>query len=142
GFVRPQHREIAAGLAPGDREVLAHREAAKDAAPLRDQRDAERRDGLGCVAGHPAAVDGDRAVPGWKQADGHVHRRGLAGAVASEQTEEASLAEAQRHAVEHVAVAVECIDLLEREGVVRQGAYYTVTGGRIGACSARTRTGG
>ena len=29
--------EIAAGLAPGHREVLAHGEAAKDAAPLRDR---------------------------------------------------------------------------------------------------------
>src|SRR5262249_832634 len=130
------------GLAPGHREVLAHGEAAKDAAPLRDQRDAERRDGLGRIAGHPAAVDGDRAMPGRKQADRHVHRRGLAGALASERTEEAAPPQAQRPAVEHVAGAVECIDLLEREGVVRQGAYYTVTGGRIGACSARTRTGG
>jgi len=36
--------------------------------------------------------------------------------------------------MEHVAVAVEGIDFLEREGVVRQGAYYTVLGGRIVPC--------
>src|SRR5262249_26804717 len=119
---RPEHGHSALRLAPGHGEVFADGEATKHAAALRDQGHPERRDGLGRPAGDGAAVDADRAAAGREQADRDVHRGRLAGAVASEQAQQPPLAQTQRHAVQHVAVAVEGVDLVERERVVRHGA--------------------
>ena len=50
-----------------------------------------------------------------QQAHGDVMQVDLAGAVAAEQAEQARLAERERHVVQHVAVAVEGVDVAERE---------------------------
>src|SRR2546425_5809897 len=107
------------------RSVLAHGETAEDAPPLRHQRHAERRDGLRCAPGDGSTVDGDSASSGRQQTDRHVHRGRFAGAVASEQPEQTPFTETEGDAVQHVAVAVEGVDLVQRERGRRQGAHYT-----------------
>ena len=52
---------------------------------------------------------------GRQQADGDVHAGRLAGAVAAEEAEQPALAERKRDPVQHVAVAVEGVDVDEGE---------------------------
>src|SRR5437899_1490832 len=87
--------------------------------------EAERRDGLGCAPGDGSTVDGDGASSGRQQTDRHVHRGRFAGAVASEQPEQTPFTETEGHPVQHVAVAVEGVDLVQRERGRRQGGHYT-----------------
>src|SRR2546428_1600806 len=129
---RPQQWQASARLPGSHAQILSNRQAAKHAAPLRHERHALRGDELGGASGDRAAVDRDLAVARREQADGDVHRGGLAGPVAAEQAEQPARAQAQGHAVQHVAIAVEGVDLAQHERVIRQGAQYTASGGRIG----------
>src|SRR5437867_203114 len=130
GVERPQHRQITARPASGHREILAHGEAPKDAAALGHERDAVGGYRLRGAPGDGPAVDRHHAVSRRQQAHDDVQRRRLARTVAAEQAEQAALGEPQRHAVEHVAVAVERVDLAQHERVTRQDRSPACAGGR------------
>ena len=91
GLLGPEHLSRL-GRARGDDEVLAHSEALEDAPALRHQGDALRGDLFGRQARHGRAEHLDRARAGRQQADGDIHARGLAGAVAADETEHAAFA--------------------------------------------------
>ena len=109
---RPR-RVLAVGvrLARGDHQVLAHGQALEDAAALRHQRHAARRDHLRRQAGDRLAEHHDLAAARRQQAHGDVHAGRFAGAVAAEQAEHARLAELERDVLQHVAVAVIGVDV-------------------------------
>src|SRR5438094_941350 len=130
GVERPQHRQVTARPASGHREILAHGEALEDPAALGHERDAVGGDRLRGAPGDGPAVDRHHAVSRRQQAHDDVQRRRLARAVAAEQAEQAALGEPQRHAVEHVAVAVERVDLAQHERVTRQDRSPACAGGR------------
>src|SRR5438876_514678 len=130
GVERPQHRQITARPASGHREILAHGEAPKDTAALGHERDAVGGDRLRGAPGDGPAVDRHHAVSRRQQAHDDVQRRRLARTVAAEQAEQAALGEPQRHAVEHVAVGVERVDLAQHERVTRQDRSPACAGGR------------
>jgi hypothetical protein len=79
----------------GHREVLAHGQTPEHAAVLGHRRNPMGGDHLGGAPAHSASEHGDRAVPGWEEAEGHAHRRRLAGAVAPEHAEQPALAQPQ-----------------------------------------------
>src|SRR5581483_3951718 len=90
----------------GDREVLLHRERAKDLALLRHEADAEpsaamRRQALDRLAGIADAA----AMPGGVAHDGREQGR-FADAVAAEHGERAARREVERQALEHDGAAI------------------------------------
>ena len=101
-------------------QVLAHRERAEHAPALRDQADALARDHVGRETGDGFAVQADRAAPRLEKAHDGRHAGGLAGAVASEQAEQPARLQRERHAVQHVAVAVIGVEVGDRERFSRQ----------------------
>ena len=76
--------------------------------------------GSGGSARHRRAEHFDRAAAWRQQPDGDVHAGRLAGAVAAEQPEQAALAEFERHPLQHMAVAVIGVDVVELERAIRQ----------------------
>src|SRR5262249_59927778 len=99
----------------GDRQVLTHREALEHAATLRYQRNAQRRNLLRRQTCNRGTEYLDLASAPGQQADGDVHARRFARAVATNETEHAPLARGKSHPLQHMAVAVEGIDALEAE---------------------------
>jgi len=85
-------------------------EVPEDTPPLRHQRDALSGDllGLHTCLGHAEHLD--RARAGRQQADGHIHARGLARAVAADETEHTAFASRERYALQHMAISVVGMD--------------------------------
>jgi hypothetical protein len=91
-------------------QVLADREIAEDAPLFRDVPDPLARDTVGRQPGQVAAPQNDAPRPRRNQSDDALERRRLAGAVASEETDDLTLADVEREVEEDVAIAVVGVD--------------------------------
>ena len=105
----------ASRLARRHHEIFAHRQALEDAAALRHQRHAARRDLLRRQPRHRGAEHLDRAMARRQQTHRDIHAGRFAGAVAPQQAEQPAFAERERHLVQHMAVAVIGVDVAERQ---------------------------
>src|SRR5947208_7209341 len=110
------------GGAPSFRhpQVLPHRQRGEDAPALRHEADAFARDRLRREPGDRLAEQADRAFARRQEADDRAHAGGLAGAVPAEQRENSPRSYRKRDAMQHVAVAVERVDPLQRESLSGQ----------------------
>ena len=105
----------ARALALGDGEVLARGEVGEDAARLGDQGDAALADLVGIQPGDVAALVENLALLRRREAGDAAQRRGLAGAVATEERDDLAFGHAQRQAVKDVAEAVVGVDAFDFE---------------------------
>jgi len=96
-------------------EILEHRQQAEDPSLLRHPRDAEPGQPVGRHARQVAPVEGDAAGRPAHHPHDRLERRRLAHAVAAEQADHLTRAHLDRHAVEHVRLAVVGVDVLEDE---------------------------
>src|SRR5437763_2989922 len=102
----------AAVAAAGDLEVLEDAEVRENPAALRDETDAEPRDGLGGPARELRTPIDDAPAARRHDARDRGERRGLARAVAAEERDELAREDVERHPVEHVALPVEGVHAL------------------------------
>ena len=96
----------------GHHQVLANAQVGEDAAPLRHVADPLARDHVRRGAGAGDAAHPDGAPRGAHVAEQRAHQGGLAHAVAAEQADRLAGVDGQAHAVEHVALAVEDVQVL------------------------------
>jgi hypothetical protein len=114
----PPDSDPAAYLA-GNEEVFAHGQGREDASSLRHQAHALARDRLGGEARYGLAIETDLTRARRQEADDGMHAGGLARAVAAEERQDAPGMQRERHAVQHVAFAVQHIDSFDRQCFIR-----------------------
>src|SRR5690606_18629299 len=102
---------------PGDSEVLFHRQALDDAAILGDELDAGagRLEALHLVDRLAVQPDGAGMQAGIVDAGDGAQGRGLAGAVAAEQSQDLAVADVEGYTLHDVALAVIGVDVLDGE---------------------------
>src|SRR6266540_546038 len=101
--------------ARGQLEVLLDGEAAEDPAPARDEGDPEPRNRMRPRAPHVPFAHADDAGARPREPDDAPHQRRLSRAVAAEQRDDLAGGDPQRHALEHVARAVERVQPVDVE---------------------------
>src|SRR5262249_44193514 len=100
----------------GQQEVLAYGERREDPASLRHEGDASPRDAVRRPALNRLPLDPDPALAGRSEPHHAANQRGLAGAVAPEEGDDLTRADAERHAVQDVAVPVVGVDAVDVQG--------------------------
>src|SRR5437867_3412190 len=110
----PARLLLAALLA--EQQVLVHRELGKDVAVLRHVADAAVRDLVSLLAQQLLASPLDRALR-LDQAHDGLYRGRAAGAVAPEQRNDLAGLHFEVHAMQHMALAVEGVDVVELQHV-------------------------
>ena len=125
----PVHAVAGLALQPAEFEILLDAHAGEQAAALRHIADAEPRDSAptNCPISSLSA-ELDRSVRGRRDADQRLEQRRLAGAVAAQQRDDLVLVQREVDVVEDVALAVERIDIVDRQQRVDAG------GGLARAC--------
>src|SRR5436190_10267569 len=107
----PGRRAVARRLTR-DREVLAHAQVGEDAAVLRHPAEAETADAVRRQRRDVGAAKDDAATPARHQSHDRLHRRRLAGAVATDQRDAFAGADAERDAEEHLRLAIPGLERL------------------------------
>lgn len=97
-------------------DVLFHRQLAEYRRLLRQVGQAQYGAAVDRQAGDVGAVDVDRAGIRRHQADDHVERRGLAGAVRAQQADHFTAFDLQRHVAHHQALAIAFLQALDDQG--------------------------
>ena len=96
-------------------QVLQHRERGKDPPTLRDEAHPHLDGAKRRQAGHVAALEDHPPLARRGESDESADEGGLSHAVAPEDGHHLALRHAERHAVQHVALAVVAVDLLDRQ---------------------------
>src|SRR5262249_52221704 len=115
-------------------EVLAHRQARKNAALLRHETEAEPRHRIGRQRRDIAVAVANAAGARLEIAHDGEDGRGLARAVAAEQADHLALPHRERDPVQDVAVAVIGVDVLE----IKHWSIFRKSGYRFSAENATT----
>src|SRR5207248_9622884 len=109
------HRPVRADQVTAQVEVLLDSEDVEDAASLRHMADAHGHDAVCAETDKALAVAGDRPAARSQQPRDRAQRRGLAGAVATEDGHDLPRVRLQRDALEGLDVAVEDVQVTNLE---------------------------
>ena len=117
-----QPRAVGGGTR-GQPQILADLEVGKDLTPFGDVADPEPERAMRRLAGDVLALEAHGAGPGWGEPHDRAQRGGLAGAVAAEEHGDLARRHREGDVAQHVALAVEGLERLDRQQRVSSGQH-------------------
>ena len=102
--------------------IVFNIEFAKNRGFLRQITQAQARAPVHRHVGDRLTIDRDVAGAGVHQADDHVKRCGLAGAIGAKQTDHLALADRKRHVLDGLATAIELLQVMDFEAALATSA--------------------